>query len=87
MAALPEFRSPTPILESGIGRSLTTIRQLFLPIVSRERLEPLLLSICALLVAMLMFGAFMALQGIAPLELYTALYVGSLEQGFRSRTH
>lgn len=44
---------------------------------SSDQLEPFILSVGALAVAMLLFGAFMMLQGIPPLELYTALYIGS----------
>lgn len=44
---------------------------------SQEWLEPFLLSVGALIVALLLFGAFMMLQGIPPLELYSALYIGS----------
>src|SRR4029079_4214023 len=76
MSASQESRSPVRIPESE-PRIPPDIARRFLTLPSRERLEPFILSLGALIVAMLLFGAFMALQGIHPLDLYRALYVGS----------
>src|SRR4051794_12690134 len=45
-------------------------------------LEPLLLSFGAVVVAVLLFGGFVALQGHDPLAVYHALYLGSLGSRF-----
>src|SRR6185437_5863711 len=76
MPASQEPRSPVRIPESELGIPLDSARR-FLTLPGRERLEPFIWCLGALISAMFLFGAFMALHGIHPLDLYRALYVGS----------
>ena len=76
MPASQEPRSSVRIPKSEPGIPLDRARR-FLTLPARDRLEPFILSLGALIAAMVLFGAFMALQGIHPVDLYRALYVGS----------
>ena len=48
----------------------------------KQTLEPLLLSLGAVFVAGLLFGGFVALQGLDPLAVYQTLYLGAFGTRF-----
>ena len=77
MSASRQPRSSARVLESEAGISPGHERHYLILPVFGQRLEPFILSLGALIAAMLLFGAFMALQGIHPFDLYQALYIGS----------
>ncbi len=53
----------------------------------RRAAEAVLIPVGALLVAMVLFGAFMALVGKDPLEVYALIYKGGFSQRLRLAEH
>ncbi|HYQ42298.1 MAG TPA: ABC transporter permease [Polyangiaceae bacterium] len=75
--------SPVPTSPAGASGSLSTARGQRSPGVSAlRRFEPLLISLGALFVASVLFGIFLAFDGLNPLDVYEVMFRGAFGTWF-----